>query len=71
MVIDGRNGHTMPDTPAEGAPVSEETKRRVFKIALWGTVISFAFPVFITAVIFIILAVIFLVFGLVFVGSGG
>jgi hypothetical protein len=72
MVLDGRTtGRNAPGAAVGNVPVSEAAKKRVIKIALWGTAVSVALPILAVAIVFIILAVVFLVLGLVLAGSGG
>jgi len=70
LVVDGAAGRTPTGTPAAAAPLSEAAKKRVLKIVLWGTAISFGLPILATVLVSIILAVVFLILGLGLIGSG-
>jgi hypothetical protein len=70
LVLDARAGGTSPGTSTRAVQLTEEGKKRLLKIVLWGTAITAGLPVLTTVLIFIILAVVFLVVGLGLIGSG-
>ena len=70
LVLDGVAGPASPHTSRSTVQLTEEGKKRLLKIVLWGTAISVGLPVLTTILVFIILAVVFLIIGFGFIGSG-
>ena len=70
LVVDARAGGASPGTSTRTVQFTEEGKKRLLKIVLWGTAITAGLPILTTVLIFIILAVVFLVLGLGLLGSG-
>jgi LSD1 subclass zinc finger protein len=68
MIVGGREKEARIETTAPDTPEAAAAKRRVIKVALWGTAISFALPIISAVGIIIILGVVFLVLGFVLYG---
>ena len=68
LIVDARTGETRIDTIEPETPEAAAARRRVIKIVLWGTAISFGLPIITTVLVTIIIAVVFLVLGIVLFG---
>ncbi|MBN2224688.1 MAG: hypothetical protein JW765_08465 [Deltaproteobacteria bacterium] len=70
LLVHERDDRTGEEAVRPEATMSDSDAQRVVKVVLWGTVISAALPIVVTAVIIVVIAVIFLVLGLIFTGTG-
>ncbi len=68
LIVNARSGETRIDTSEPETPEAAAARRRVVKIALWGTAISVALPILTTVIVTIIIGVVFLILGIVFFG---
>jgi hypothetical protein len=66
LIVDAGTEETRVDITHPDTPEAAAARRRVVKIALWGTAISVALPI--VSTIIIILAVAFILLGVVLIG---
>jgi hypothetical protein len=69
LLVRGRDERTGEEAVRPEAAMSDADAKRVVKFVLWGTAISAALPIVITAIVIIVIAVVFLVLGLIFAGT--
>jgi DNA-directed RNA polymerase subunit RPC12/RpoP len=70
LIVNRETGETRIEETQPISPEDAAAARRVVKIVLWGTAISFALPIAITAFVSVVIAVVLLVLGFVLFGLG-
>jgi len=68
LIVNARTGETRIDSIAPDTPEAAAARKRVIKIALWGTAITIALPILTTVLVSIIIAVVFLILGIALFG---
>ncbi len=68
LLVRERDERTGEEAVHPEAMMSDADAKRVVKFVLWGTVISAALPIVITAIVIIVIAVVFIVLGVILMG---